>query len=126
MVTTETQIIGTVRDPDGDASAVINGLVYGTLSQPRILSKAKAIEAAQHWLLWCKTPGDGHRVRIVARDSKGDGIDDYLATEGDDTVTNNLSRLPILEVGSGMWLDWQGKPFSLSYSGVAQAVTRKP
>jgi hypothetical protein len=100
--------------------------VFGSTYQPRILSKADAIHAAQRWLLCCKTPGDGHPVRIVARDANGDGIDDHVATEGDDTVTNNLSRLPILELGSQTWLDPGGNPFSLSDSGVSRVVTRKP
>lgn len=116
MITQKTEVIGTVRKPDGAFNGEIDGLVVGSLNSPQVIAKVDAISAAQRGLLWCRAPGGGHPVDIEARDWDGDGADDYVATKRDRTRVNNLFRLNILDRRRSIWLYWQGNNQSTELS----------
>lgn len=108
MITQRTEVIGTVRNPDGDPNAEIDGLVVAVPGGSQVISKTDSITAAYRGLLWCRAPGNGNPVEIEARDQDGDGILDYVQTKPDHTRLNNLLRLHIWDRRRKIWLDWQG------------------
>lgn len=105
----KTEVVGTVRNPDGVANAEIDGLVIVVPGGLQILSKPDAIAWAMKGLLWCRTPGAGNPVAIEAVDRDGDGRPDYVHTKPDHTRTNNLLHLDIWDRQRNVWLDWQGR-----------------
>lgn len=107
-----TEVLGTVRRPDGDPRGEIDGLVIdqrvsggGNL----IINKAQAIRAAQLGLLWTRAPNGRDVVAVDAVDRDGDGRADYVQTRPDHTRENNLLRLRIYDRLRGVWLDPQGR-----------------
>jgi hypothetical protein len=86
-------VIGTVRDPDGEKSGSIDGLVLETGNV--IIRLPEAIRRAEQGQLESKVPGDGRRVDVVAVDENGDGRKDAVRTAPDKTRKNNLLDLPI-------------------------------
>jgi len=107
-----TEVIGTVRDPDGVPSAEIDGLVTSLVTSDqklRVLSKQEAISWAQRGLLWCRAPDGTAPVEIDPIDRDGDGRYDYVQSRADHTRTNNLLRLRIWDRRRSVWLDWQGR-----------------
>jgi hypothetical protein len=104
----EQEVVGTVRSPDGINGARIDGLVLrGVLpgqGHP-IIDLPTAIGRAQAGLLWTRVPGDGHRVRVIAIDTNGDGVDDAVSTEPDGIFRNNLLALPIWDRVRRVWRD---------------------
>lgn len=107
-----TEVVGTVRKPDGAPSAEIDGLVTALRTPDdglRILSKQEAIQWAMKGLLWCRAPNGGSPVEIEAVDRDRDGRPDYVQTKPDHTKANNLLRLNIWDRQRKVWLDWQGQ-----------------
>lgn len=105
-----TEVIGTVRSPDGVPSAEIDGLVIYTPDRGmQIVWKQDAILRARMGLLWCQAPNGGNPVEIEAVDRDRDGQLDYVQTKPDHTKANNLLRLNIWDRQRQIWLDWQGR-----------------
>jgi hypothetical protein len=98
------EVKGTVRQPDGDRMGQIDELV---VSQGGILlrvPKAQAVRMAAKSKLWSRVPGDGKSVWVVPIDQDGDGYYDYVKTQPDKTVRNNLLDLPIWWVARQIWI----------------------
>lgn len=106
-----TEVLGTVRDPDGVPSAEIDGVVTSIVTPAgklQVLTKSEAIAWAAKGYLWCRGPG-GHQVEIEPVDRDRDGHYDYIRTKPDRTQTNNLLMLDIWDRNRGIWLDYQGR-----------------
>jgi hypothetical protein len=100
-----TEVKGTVRAPDGTMSGDIAELV---VSQGGVLVRIEmpvAIRMAAAGVLWSQVPGDSHSVRVVPIDGNRDGYYDYVRTQPDRTVRNNLLDLPIWWVARQIWID---------------------
>ncbi|KAB2910163.1 MAG: DUF3892 domain-containing protein [Kofleriaceae bacterium] len=109
------EVTGTVRDPDGDPSSIIDGLVIKHSTDGLvIIDKPTAVRWAQKGLLWCRAPNGRDIVEVEAYDSDRDGIPDYVRTKPDHTRANNLLRLDIWDRKRKIWLDWQGHARSAS------------
>ncbi len=109
----QTEVLASVRIPDGDLKGEIDGLVIRQVAPTGdwyILSKKESIEWALVRLLWCKMPSDGRAVWIEAVDNDRDGRADYVRTTPDSTRLNNLLSLPIWDRQRKMWLDARGRP----------------
>ncbi|HEX9607284.1 MAG TPA: DUF3892 domain-containing protein [Gemmatimonadaceae bacterium] len=109
----QTEVLASVRIPDGDLKGEIDGLVIRQVAPTGdwyILSKKESIEWALVRLLWCKVPSDGRVVWIEAVDNDRDGRADYVRTTPDSTRLNNLLSLPIWDRQRKMWLDTRGRP----------------
>ena len=97
MIEQRTEVFATVRNPDGQPAAVIDGLVIRQLAANGgsiILDKPTAIRWAMKRLLWCHAPNGRDAVEIEAVDRDGDGVPDYLQTKPDHTRENNLTASP--------------------------------
>lgn len=108
----QTEVIGTVRQPDGDPRGEIDGLVIDQLGANGgnlIITKAEAIRAAERRLLWTRAPNGRDAVAIEAVDRDGDGRPDYVHTCADHTRENNLLRLRIYDRVRQVWLDCWGR-----------------
>jgi hypothetical protein len=107
-----TEVIATVRDPDGQPDALIDGLVVKIMVASgdwTILSKRESVAWAQKGLLWCRAPDGRYPIEIEAVDRDGDGIPDYVHTRPDHTRANNLLSLDIWDRKRRVWLDHLGR-----------------
>jgi hypothetical protein len=107
-----TEVIATVRDPDGQPNALIDGLVVKIAAADGgwiILSKRESVAWAQKALLWCRAPNGRYPIEIEAVDLDGDGIPDYVQTRPDHTRANNLLSLDIWDRKRQIWLDSLGR-----------------
>ena len=105
---TEAEVIATVRSPDGDNRAAIDGVVIRRTAPNGgypILDRPEAVRWAEAGLLWTHIPGDGRAVDVVPVDQDRDGQNDYVRTKPDATVRNNLLDLPIWDRRQQVWLD---------------------
>ena len=106
----QTEVIGTVRKPDGQPSGDIEGLVIKQQSHGGgwlIISNDEAIKMAKHQLLWCKSPYGSvpPSAWIEPIDRDGDGYYDYVRTVPDATQQNNLLALPIWDRVRSRWVE---------------------
>lgn len=104
----DTEVIATVRKPDGHPNAEIDGVVIRQQASGGgwfILSKSEAIDWARKQLLWCRDPGDGRGVRVEPVDADGDGYYDYVRTVPDSTRRNNLLAHLIWDRVQKRWVD---------------------
>ena len=102
------EVIATVRLPDGQPNARIDGLVLRSLNPSDghpIIDLPTSIARAQAGSLWTKVPNDGRAVRVVAVDTNGDGIADAVKTEADGIYGNNLLAHPIWDRIRRQWVD---------------------
>lgn len=100
----EYQIVGTVRSPDGDQFARIDGLVRAGSPQPEIISLRESIRLASLHLLWVRSEVTGEHVLVEPYDSDGDGVADSVRTRPDRTGTNNLLFLQIWDRVRRTWV----------------------
>jgi len=111
LVQRVTEVIATVRTPDGNSNGEIDGLVIRQQAPNGgwyVLSKQESIKWALGKLLWCKVPGDGRQVEIEAVDQDGDNYYDYVRSKPDHTRSNNLLALPIWDRARNVWRDRWG------------------
>ena len=88
----KSNVIGTVREPDGDINGKIFGLVIDQFSLkglPYYLEEKEAVRWASKGLLWTHTPGDGNPVQVIAIANR------YVRTASDSTTSNNLLKLKV-------------------------------
>lgn len=92
MIFYRTEVVGTVRQIEGDRNSAITHLVLATGSVPYQLAELK--QAADQDLLWVRARALGRNVNVQI--FWNDHLRKLVArTDGDSIYLNNLDELPI-------------------------------